>query len=217
MHHRPGAPPPGGAPHGAAGAPPHGAHPPHRPGTVVRRTASRRMASRTLSPTAITAAARLKRRHCWWRRPPGTGPHSQAGSDAAEVSRARAAARRRYRQPPADIPSEACCTHAIPRRTEPPAAAGRRPSPSAGATTGSCSRAPGISGCDWFAAVRSAAEALGEQLIAGQPHDAGELLRVARAGKQRHGATLRKTGQHDARAGDAARVLAADERGDRGL
>src|SRR5580700_12061328 len=83
---------------------------PHRPHTVVRRTASQRTASqrtasRTLSPIAITASRPAEARALLVEEVPGTGPHSLAQGRRREVRRARAAATRRYRQPPADLPS----------------------------------------------------------------------------------------------------------------
>src|SRR5689334_2238901 len=52
-------------------------------------------------------------------------------------------------------------------------------------------------------------EPRGQQLVTGEPDDAGETLRVADSAEKRHGATLRESGEHDAIGADAACVLAA--------
>src|SRR3546814_10700430 len=59
---------------------------------------------------------------------------------------------------------------------------------------------------DWSSDVCSS------DLVARQADQAGQLFVEPQAGMQGHGAALREAGQHDARGGDAACVLACDQR-----
>src|ERR1700751_6129634 len=53
-----------------------------------------------------------------------------------------------------------------------------------------------------------------EKLVAREPHDAGEALRVTRAAGECHGTSLREPREYDAFGGNAAGILATDQLGD---